>query len=87
MTSAQLATLQWLANGDTDPCSEAIAYYLAFGIRKNTARPPVTKDEIAHCHQLLQEVPEMQYHLPLLSSLSNDWQHIEGQLLGARRIE
>lgn len=76
MTNTQAAVLEWLANGRTGLSSETMAFYLAFGIKKNRVCHPCDPADLDRCLQLLAQTPGLRDNLADMKALSKAWDRL-----------
>ena len=78
MTKTQTAIVEWLANGRTGLSSEAMAFYLGFGIiRKEDGRfHPHDPSDFNRCLGLLRAAPGLRKKLPEMAKLSKQWKRL-----------
>ena len=78
MTKTQSAIVEWLANGRTGLSSEAMAFYLGFGIiRKEDGRfHPHDPSDFNRCLGLLRAAPGLRKKLPEMAKLSKQWKRL-----------
>lgn len=78
MTKTQSAIVEWLANGHTGLSSEAMAFYLGFGIkRKKDGRfHPHDPSDFNRCLGLLRAAPGLRKKLPAMAKLSKQWKRL-----------
>jgi hypothetical protein len=80
MNKTQSAVVEWLANGHTGLSSEAMAFYLGFGIiRKGEGRfHPHDPSDFNRCLGLLRAAPGLRKKLPEMAKLSKQWRRLVG---------
>lgn len=78
ISKTQLAVVKWLANGNRGLSSEAMAYYLGFGIKKKEdgACHPRDPGDFNRCLELLRAAPSLRKKLPEMSKLSKQWKRL-----------
>lgn len=76
MTELQTAVLKWLANGRTGLSSETLAFWAAFGIRKDGVNYPHDPADFNRCLMLLQTAPGLRDQLHKMSGLSPEWKRL-----------
>jgi len=78
MNKTQTAIVGWLANGRTGLSSEAMAFYLGFGlIRKEDGRfHPHDPSDFNRCLGLLRAAPGLRKKLPEMAKLSKQWKRL-----------
>lgn len=78
MNKTQTAIIEWLANGRTGLSSEAMAFYLGFGIiRKEDGRfHPHDPSDFNRCLGLLRAAPGLRARLPEMAKLSKSWKRL-----------
>ncbi|MDD2609407.1 MAG: hypothetical protein PHX60_06870 [Giesbergeria sp.] len=73
MDATQEAVIAWLANGETGLSSETMAFWLAFGVRKNDESYPHDPDDMDRCLKLLHHAPGLRERLPKMAEMSKIW--------------
>lgn len=78
ISKTQLAVVSWLANGDCGLSSEAMAYYLGFGIKKKEdgAFHPRDPGDFNRCLGLLRAAPALRKKLHKMAKLSKQWKRL-----------
>lgn len=76
MTNTQMAILHWLANGETGMSSETMAFWLGFGIRKNSPRHPHDAGDFGRCLGLLSAAPALRDTITDMAVLSQHWESL-----------
>lgn len=73
MNQLQLQVLTWLANGRTGLSSETLAFWTAFGVRKDGVNYPSDPADFNRCLMLLAAAPGLRDELHKMSGLSPEW--------------
>lgn len=78
MNKTQAAIVGWLANGQTGLSSEAMAFYLGFGIIRNEDGRfhPRDPGDFNRCLGLLNAAPSLRRKLPEMAKLSKEWKRL-----------
>jgi len=76
MTEMQMEVLNWLANGRTGISSETLAFWTAFGIKKDHRSHPHDPSDFNRCLQLLVAVPALREYLPRMKEMSPEWSRL-----------
>jgi hypothetical protein len=72
----QLKILEWLANGRSGASSQAMAFWLGFGIKKGRGAHPCDPADFNRCLLLLDYVPELRGYLFRMTRLSPEWKNL-----------
>lgn len=79
LTTTQSAVVAWLAHDDdTGRSSEAMAFYLGFGIlRENNGKAhPLDPADFHRCVNLLRKAPGLRKKLHKMAKLSPEWKNL-----------
>ena len=76
LSETQTATLSWLANERTGRSSETMAFWLAFGIRKEDSGYPHDPSDLDKCLKLLSMAPQLRPELHKMKEISPEWSSI-----------
>lgn len=76
MNKLQLDVLGWLANGRTGLSSETLAFWAAFGVRKDGVNHPLDPADFNRCLKLIAAAPELRNELHKMSALSPEWSRL-----------
>lgn len=72
--NTQRKALRWLADGETGASSETMAYWLAFGMKKERDFDhPRDLGDFNRCLSLLAAAPGLRPELPRMGELSSAW--------------
>jgi hypothetical protein len=84
MAKYHVDTVRWLAGEDTGSSSKAMAFWLAFGVKRRWPDHPHDPSDLGRCIRLLDAAPYLRKRLPEMAELSpvwaeivNDWSELE----------